>query len=81
LLKIFFRHGIYIGRKSHYDRPTYNYWSHGTFVPEWKTESKNAIGAEVTWEHWQPDFLVPERNGVTLFPLSRYFDEQHSLNL
>lgn len=49
-----------------------SYWSHAAVILAWEREPDRAIGSEVTWEPWSPDRQVSERNGVTLFPLSRY---------
>ena len=49
-----------------------SYWSHAAVVLAWEKDPARAIGSEVTWEPWLPDRLVSERNGVTLFPISRY---------
>jgi hypothetical protein len=58
-----------------------SYWSHAAIVLEWGQDPKKAIGAEVTWEPWRPELQVAERNAVTLFPLSRYLNEQQYPNL
>lgn len=58
-----------------------SYWSHAAVVLEWEQDPRKAIGAEVTWEPWRPELQVAERNAVTLFPLSRYLDEQQYPNL
>jgi hypothetical protein len=58
-----------------------SYWSHAAVILEWGNDLSTALGAEVALEPWRADLQVPERNGVTLFPLQRYLDERAYPNL
>lgn len=51
-------------------------WSHAAVVLEWPqgAAADSVVGAEVSLEPPSPADQVPERNGVTLFRLSRYLD-------
>lgn len=56
-----------------------SYWSHAAVVVSWPASvtksGKQALGVEVTASPWRAERQVPERNGVTVFPLERYLDE------
>lgn len=60
-----------------------SYWSHAALILDWpeRAHVDDVIGAEVTLDPLQPDQQVPERNGVTLFRLSRYADRRRYPNL
>jgi hypothetical protein len=56
-------------------------WSHSAFIVRWHAEPARAIGLEATLDPFDPRLQVPERNGVTSFSLSRYFDERRYPNV
>lgn len=56
-------------------------WSHAAVILTWNGKAEDAVGAEVHLEPVDRSKHVPERNGVTLFRLSRYLDTQLYPNL
>jgi hypothetical protein len=56
-------------------------WSHSAFIVRWHAEPGRAVGLEATLDPFEPRLQVPERNGVTSFSLSRYFDATRYPNL
>ena len=59
-----------------------SYFSHAALIVRWDAKRLGqSIGLEVAIDSDHPDQQVPERNGVTCFQLSRYFDEARYPNL
>ena len=56
-------------------------WSHAALVIDWPADPALAAGVEVSLDPEDPALQVPERNGVTLFQLRRYFDEKRYTNV
>jgi hypothetical protein len=55
-------------------------WSHAAFIVRWHPEPARSVGLEVTLDPESYGHQVPERNGVTTFQLSRYFDRERYPN-
>jgi hypothetical protein len=56
-------------------------WSHAALIVRFGGEPRESVGLEVTLDPEDGAKQVPERNGVTPFSLSRYFDEQKYPNV
>lgn len=56
-------------------------WSHAALIVRWQSDVAASSGVEVTLDPAERRLQVPERNGVTTFALSRYFDEQSYPNV
>lgn len=58
-------------------------WSHAAIILSWPDGARldQVLGAEVALRPEEPDLQVPERNGVTLFRLSRYRNHVRFPNL
>jgi hypothetical protein len=56
-------------------------WSHASLIVRWQSEPANTVGLEVTLDPVDSRRQVPERNGVTAFQLSRYFDPERYPNV
>ena len=56
-------------------------WSHAALIVRWQGDVGASVGVEVTLDPVERRRQVPERNGVTTFRLSRYFDEQSYPNV
>jgi hypothetical protein len=58
-----------------------SYWSHAALIVRFGDEPGESVGVEATLDPEDRAKQVPERNGVTPFSLSRYFDEQKYPNI
>jgi hypothetical protein len=56
-------------------------WSHAALIVRWQGDVGASAGVEVTLDPLERQRQVPERNGVTTFTLSRYFEEQRYPNV
>jgi hypothetical protein len=56
-------------------------WSHAALIVQWAASAGETSAVEVSLDPTDITLQVPERNGVTAFRLSRYFDSQRYPNV